>query len=166
MDTIMGIRDGQPGWTRWWFDFWINLQHPAITFFWALVATAETLIALALIAGFARKVTYIAAIVFSMLIWMTAEGFGGPYTSGASDIGTAIIYMVVFAGLLTLSAYAGPARYSADYYLEQKISWWWRVAEMSRPVPAAATPAPVAVVVPPGTVPAQHTPEAGQPHSV
>ena len=31
MDTIMGIRDGQPGWTRWWFDFWINLQHPAIS---------------------------------------------------------------------------------------------------------------------------------------
>lgn len=40
MSTIMGIRDGQPGWLRWWFDFWINLQHPAITFFWVLVATA------------------------------------------------------------------------------------------------------------------------------
>jgi len=166
MDTIMGIRDGQPGWTRWWFDFWINLQHPAITFFWALVATAETLIALALIAGFARKVTYIAAIVFSVLIWMTAEGFGGPYTSGSADIGTAIIYAVVFAALLALTYYAGPSRYTADYYLEQKYSWWWRVAELRRPVPAAATPAPAAVMVPPGAVPAQHTPEAGQPHTV
>jgi nitrite reductase (NO-forming) len=166
MDTIMGIRDGQPGWARWWFDFWINLQHPAITFFWALVATAETLIALALIAGFARKVTYIAAIVFSMLIWMTAEGFGGPYTSGSADIGTAIIYAVVFAALLALSYYAGPSRYSADYYLEQKISWWWRVAEMRRPVPAAVTPAPAAAVVPPGAVPAQPVPEAGQPRTV
>ncbi len=159
MDTIMATRDGQPGWLRWWFDFWINFQHPAATFFWALVATAETLIALALIAGFARKITYIAAIVFSVLIWSTAEGFGGPYTSGASDIGTAIIYAVVFAGLLALSYYAGPARYSADYYLEQKISWWWRVAEMRRPVPApaAATPAPQAAV------PAQRTPGSGQP---
>ena len=166
MDTIMGARDGQPGWLRWWFDFWINLQHPAITFFWALVATTETLIALALIAGFARKVTYIAAIVFSMLIWMTAEGFGGPYTSGAADIGTAIIYAVVFAALLALTYYAGPSRYTADYYLEKKISWWWRVAELRRPVPAAATPAPAAVVVLPGAVPAQHTPEAGQPHIV
>ena len=163
MDTIMGIRDGQPGWTRWWFDFWINLQHPAITFFWVLVATAETLIALALIAGFARKTTYIAAIVFSLMIWATAEGFGGPYTSGASDIGTAIIYAVVFADLLALSYYAGPARYSADYYLEQKISWWWRVAEVRRPVPAAATPAPEAIPVPHDTVPAQRTPQAGQP---
>ena len=86
--------------------------------------SAETLIAVALITGFARKVTYIAAIVFSVLIWSTAEGFGGPYTSGASDIGTAVIYAVVFAGLLALSYYAGPARYSADYYLEKKISWW------------------------------------------
>ena len=103
-----------------------------------LVAVVETLIALALIAGFARKLTYISAIVFSLLIWATAEGFGGPYTAGAADIGTAVIYAVVFAGLLTLSYYAGPARFSADYYLEKKISWWWRVAETRRPVPAHA----------------------------
>ena len=133
MSTIMSIRAGQPGWLQPWFQFWINLQHPAVTFFWVLVATCETLIALALIFGFARKLTYCAAIAFSLVIWSTAEGFGGPYTSGASDIGTAIIYAVVFAGLLALSYYAGPARYSADYYLEKKISWWWRIAEMRRP---------------------------------
>ena len=132
----------------------------------AISASAMRVSAVALIAGFARKVTYIAAIVFSVLIWMTAEGFGGPYTSGASDIGTAIIYAVVFAALLALSYYSSPSRYTADYYLEKKISWWWRVAELRRPVPAAATPAPAAVMVPPGAVPAQHTPEAGQPHIV
>jgi len=154
MDTIMGTRDGQPFWLRWWFDFWINLQHPAATFFWALVATTETLIALALIIGLARKVTYIAAITISLLIWSTAEGFGGPYTSGASDIGTGIIYAVVFAGLLALSYYAGPSRYTADYYLEQKYSWWWRVAEVRRPDPAPALAA--AAATPDGTT--------GQPH--
>jgi nitrite reductase (NO-forming) len=134
----MGIRDGQPLWLRWWFDFWINLQHPAITFFWALVATAETLIAVALIAGFARKITYLGAIAFSVLIWATAGGFGGPYTSGSSDIGTAIIYAVVFAGLLALSYYTGPSRLTADYYLEQKYSWWWKLAELRGPAPAPA----------------------------
>ena len=41
MDTIMGIRDGQPGWLRWWFDSWINLQHPDAIFFAYLVAVAE-----------------------------------------------------------------------------------------------------------------------------
>ncbi len=138
MSTIMGQADGQPGWLKGWFDFWIRLQHPQATFFAYLVAVAETLIAVALIAGFARKLTYSAAIVFSLLIWATAEGFGGPYTSGAADIGTAVIYAVVFAALLALSYYAGPARYSADYYLEQKISWWWWLAELRRPAPALA----------------------------
>ena len=146
MSTIMGIRDGQPQWLRWWFDFWINLQHPAVTFFWVLVAATETLIALALIFGFARKLTYIAAIIFSVLIWATAEGFGGPYTSGASDIGTAIIYAVVFLGLLALNYYAGPSRLSVDYYLERRISWWWKLAEMRKPEPEQlGLPAPVAL---------------------
>jgi len=138
MSVIMGEAQGQPGWLRPWFDFWIRFQHPDAVFLAYLAAVIETLIALALIAGFARKLTYLSAIAFSLLIWGTAEGFGGPYTSGASDIGTAIIYAVVFGGLLMLSYYGGPARYSADYYLEQKISWWWRIAEMRRPAPADA----------------------------
>ena len=138
MSTIMGEAQSQPGWLQPWFHFWIRLQHPDAMFLAYLVAVVETLIALALIAGFARKLTYLAAIVFSLLIWATAEGFGGPYTAGAADIGTAVIYAVVFAGLLTLSYYAGPARFSADYYLEKKISWWWRVAETRRPAPAQA----------------------------
>ena len=113
-------------------------------FFAYLVAVVETLIAVAVILGFARKLTCISAAAFSVLIWATAEGFGGPYTSGASDIGTAIIYAVFFAGLLALMAYAGTARYSVDYYLEQKISWWWKVAEIRQPV--QDVPAPAAVV--------------------
>ena len=145
MSTIMGEAQSQPGWLQPWFHFWIRLQHPEAVFLAYLVAVVETLIALALIAGFARKLTYLSAIAFSLLIWGTAEGFGGPYTSGAADIGTAIIYAVVFAGLLALSYYAGPARYSADYYLEKKIGWWWRIAETRRPAPAEAlAPAGVA----------------------
>jgi uncharacterized membrane protein YphA (DoxX/SURF4 family) len=138
MGTIMGQAQGQPGWLKPWYRFWIDLQHPRVMFFAYLVALVETLIAVAVILGFARKLTYSAAIVFSLLIWGTAEGFGGPYTSGASDIGTAVIYAVVFAGLLALSYYAGPARYSADCYLEKKISWWWRIAELRRPATAEA----------------------------
>jgi nitrite reductase (NO-forming) len=132
-DTITQAAKDQPGWLQPWFHFWAGPSHP---YFWAyLVAVIETLIAAALILGFARKVTYLSATVFSLLIWATAEGFGGPYTSGSSDVGTAIIYAVVFLGLLALSAYAGPARYSVDYYLEQRISWWWKVAEVRRPNP-------------------------------
>src|SRR6266536_3681287 len=144
MDTIIGQAQGQPGWLKPWFDFWINLQHPRAVFFAYLVAAVETLIAVALIAGFARKLTYISAATFSVLIWATSEGFGGPYTSGAADIGTGVIYAVLFLGLLALSAYAGPARYSADYYLEKRVSWWWKVAEMRRPSPAEPAFASVA----------------------
>jgi nitrite reductase (NO-forming) len=130
MSVIMGEADGQPGWTKPWFDFWTNLQHPAATFFAYLVAVAETLIALALIFGFARKLTYIAATVLSLLIWGTAEGFGGPYSTGASDIGTAIIYALVFAALLMFSYYQGPAPFSVDAWLERRISRWHWVAEV------------------------------------
>jgi nitrite reductase (NO-forming) len=96
--------------------------------------------------GFARKLTYIAAATFSVLIWATVEGFGGPYTSGASDIGTAVIYAVVFLGLLALNYYAGPSRLSVDYYIERRVSWWWKVAEMRKPEPEQlGLPAPVAL---------------------
>jgi nitrite reductase (NO-forming) len=144
MSVIMGEAQDQPGWLKPWFHFWINFQHPRAVFLAYLVAAAETLIAVALIAGFARKLTYAAAIVLSLLIWGTAEGFGGPYTSGASDIGTAVIYAIVFAGLLTLSYYAGPAKYSADYLIEKKFSWWWRVAEVRRPAPAETVASDIA----------------------
>ena len=129
MDTIMGQADGQPGWSKPWFYFWTNIQHPYAVFFAYLVAVLETLIALALIVGFARKITYLAAIAFSLLIWATAEGFGGPYSSGSSDIGTAIIYALVFAALLSFSYYQGTAPYSVDEWLERKIGWWHWVAE-------------------------------------
>ena len=134
MGTIMGQAQGQPGWLKPWFDFWINLQHGRSVFFADLVATVETLIALALIFGIARKITYISATIFSLLIWMTAEGFGGPYTAGAADVGTGLIYALVFTCLIALSYYAGVARFSLDYYLEHRITWWWRVAEMRRPM--------------------------------
>jgi nitrite reductase (NO-forming) len=76
--------------------------QPRADFFAYSTAVAETLIALALILGFARKVTYIGAALFSVLIWATAEGFGGPYSSSSTDIGAAVMYAVVFMGLLAL----------------------------------------------------------------
>jgi nitrite reductase (NO-forming) len=137
--TIAGMATGQPDGLRWWFDFWIRLMANHATIFWFLVAVIETLIALALLSGFARKATYIASALFSLLVWMIPEGFGGPYMSGASDIGTSIIYVVVFAGLLTLAYYTGPDPYSVDHHIEKTVDWWWRVAEVRRPVPAQTT---------------------------
>jgi nitrite reductase (NO-forming) len=129
MDTVKGAADGQPSWLHWWFKFWIaTIQpHPHV---WAYgVAALETLIALALILGFARKVTYIVTIISGLIIWAVAEGFGGPYTASSTDIGAAVIYAWVAFGLLMLELQAGTSRYSVDYYLEQRIPWWHKVAE-------------------------------------
>jgi nitrite reductase (NO-forming) len=144
-DALHGGADGQPSWLSGWFNFWINLQEPRASFFAYLVAVVETLIALAVILGFARKLTYLSAIVFSLLIWSTAEGFGGPYTAGSSDIGTAVIYALVFGALLCFSYYEGTPRVSLDYYLERRIGWWHRIAEVGHRTPnrpADSTPAP------------------------
>lgn len=130
MSTLMGQAQGQPGWLHRWFRFWINLQHPHPALFAYLAATVETLIAAALILGVARKLTYLAAVVFSLLIWATAEGFGGPYTGGSTDIGTAVVYAVVFLALLAISAQEGTSRYSLDALIERRLSWWHWIAEV------------------------------------
>lgn len=75
--------------------------------------------------------------MFSLLVWAIAEGFGGPYGSGSTDIGTSIIYALFFVGLLVLAYYAGTDRYSVDYHLEQKVSWWWRSLSSVGHSPAA-----------------------------
>jgi uncharacterized membrane protein YphA (DoxX/SURF4 family) len=145
---IRTAAQGQPGWLHGWFHFWINLVAPNAGFFAYSTAAIETLIAAALIFGFARKLTYIGAALFSVLIWATAEGFGGPYTAGATDIGSAVIYAVVFVGLLALNYEAGPSRFSVDYLIEQRVSWWTRLAEVGHRRPsdkpgASAAPSPV-----------------------
>jgi uncharacterized membrane protein YphA (DoxX/SURF4 family) len=169
MGMISGAGQGQPGWLKPWFSFWTTLQHPHPSVYAYLVAILETLIAVAVITGFARKLTYVTAAAFSVVIWAAAEGFGGPYTSGASDIGTAIIYALVFMCLLTLAAYTGPDTYSVDHYLEQKISWWWKIAEIGRPAqeqPVLARPTikPLPIAPRPRTPEPAHAEPAG--HSI
>jgi uncharacterized membrane protein YphA (DoxX/SURF4 family) len=121
---------GQPGWLHWFFRFTHDVitPHPHV---WAYgIASLETLIGPALILGFARKTTYIVTFLTSLGIWAVAEGFGGPYNSGSTDIGAAVMYAVVALGLLALNYEAGPARFSVDYLIEQRIPWWHRVAEV------------------------------------
>jgi nitrite reductase (NO-forming) len=130
LGMLTDARKGQASWLHPWFNFWIDLQRPRVTFFAYLVAAVETLIALGLILGFARKITYISGAVFSLLIWSTAEGFGGPYTAQSTDIGTGIIYALVFIALVAMAAQFGASRYSLDWYIEQRVPWWHRIAEV------------------------------------
>lgn len=125
---VMGAAQGQPHWLNWWFNIWMNPMMHYPHFFAYLTAVIETLIALAVLLGFCRKKTYILAAIFSILIWGIGEGFGGPYVSGATDIGTAIIYVVVFYALYQLER-AAPDSWSVDRYIYKKLAWWNRVAK-------------------------------------
>ncbi|MDA8068069.1 MAG: DoxX family protein [Actinomycetota bacterium] len=127
---INAAGQGQPRWLHWFYTLTQHVftPHPYV---WAYtMASVETLIGLALIVGLARKTTYVLTILTSLGIWAVAEGFGGPYNSGSTDIGAAVMYAVVALGLLALNYEAGPSRFSVDYFLEQRIPWWHRVAEV------------------------------------
>jgi nitrite reductase (NO-forming) len=74
----------------------------------------------------------IVGLVFSLLIWSTAEGFGGPYTAGSTDLGTAIIYAVVFALLFLVDDLAGPSPFAIDSWIERWLPGWARIARTPR----------------------------------
>jgi nitrite reductase (NO-forming) len=76
--------------------------------------------------------------LFSLLIWATAEGFGGPYTVGATNMGTAITYVLVFLLLIGINYRSGTSPYSVDYLIERRWPAWRRVAEWSHGVPLHA----------------------------
>jgi nitrite reductase (NO-forming) len=130
---------GQPAWSAWWFSMWIALVTPHATLFIWATRIVESLLALALIFGIGRRSLYALGALFSLLVWSTAEGFGGPYTVGATNMGTAISYVLIFIALIGLDYRAGFIPYSLDYVLERKWSWWRRVTAWQRgPAPVRA----------------------------
>lgn len=101
---LTGAQDGQPWPIHHWIGFWVNVVHVDPTAFAYLVAVGETAIALALVLGVFSNLSYLVGIVLAVVIWSTAEGFGGPYQAGSTDIGAAVIYVLVFAGLFLSAA--------------------------------------------------------------
>lgn len=128
LGQIQSAADGQPSWLHGWFNFWINLLSHNPHLFAVIVAVIETLIAIALIFGIARRTTYLSAAVFSLLIWAIAEGFGGPYSATSTDIGTGIIYAIVFLSLYGLDRLAAQSAWSLDHYIIKAVPWWSVVA--------------------------------------
>lgn len=100
---------GQPGWVVAWLHGWvgfINATSPLA--FGIATAIIEVAIACGLLTGRGLRVILPLGLVFSLLIWVTAEGFGGPFGNGTTGMpgnmfGTAIIYAFLFAGLMILN---------------------------------------------------------------
>ena len=113
--------DSQSTLIQSWLDIWIKLTSVNPHLFGQMIALAETGIAIGLILGLFSNLDYIGGILLTLLIWTVPEGFGGPYTVGATDLGAGIIYPFAFAGLLLLSA---GQHYGLDRYLWPKLGSW------------------------------------------
>ena len=96
---LTAAQQDQPAWVQSWISFWINVVNVDPQVFAHVVAVGETAIAIALLFGVFTNLASLAGILLAIVIWTTAEGFGGPYQAGSADIGSAVIYVLVFAGL-------------------------------------------------------------------
>jgi nitrite reductase (NO-forming) len=121
--------NGQPSFLYGWFHLWITLQSSAPTLFAILTGLMESTLALVLLLGVARRVGYTVGAVYALLVWAVGEGFGGPYMSGSTDIGTGIIYTMMFVTLLVFAPPARRERLSLDRFLERRLRWWRFIAE-------------------------------------
>ncbi len=74
-------------------------QHMAIA-----TVILDALLALSLLSGVALRPMAWIGVVYTLLLWSTVGGFGGPYTAGATDPGTAIVYALVFIAVLSVPA--------------------------------------------------------------
>lgn len=101
---LMGAMPGQPAAVRAWIGFWMNVVKVNPELFAYFVAISETALAFALIFGVLSNMAYLGGALLAIIIWSTAEGFGGPYVAGSTDIGAAIIYVFVFALLYLTQA--------------------------------------------------------------
>ncbi len=128
LDQATSAAQGQPDWLGPWFQFWTQILSYNPHLFAISIAVIESLLALALIVGFARRSVYLLAAVFSLLIWAIPEGFGGPYTDSATDIGAGIVYVLVFLALYGLDRLARTAAWSVDHYIAKRLAWWTVVA--------------------------------------
>ena len=110
---------GQPESVQWWINLWVHTISIDPHFFAILVALGETSIAIGLLFGLFTKIAMSGGIAMALVIWSTAEGFGGPYVAGSTDVGAAIIYALLF-----LALWAGKCwrQYSLDARLRKSGS--------------------------------------------
>ncbi|HEX3976557.1 MAG TPA: hypothetical protein VHW96_09845 [Solirubrobacteraceae bacterium] len=129
IDSLKSAAQGQPSWLHGWFHFWINLQSGAPTLFATLTGLTETTLAVVLLLGVARRVGYSLGVAYMLMVWAVGEGFGGPYVAGSTDVGTGVVYSMLFLALLAFAPPARRERLSLDRLLERRWAWWRHVAE-------------------------------------
>ncbi len=140
LNDVQTSQANAPSWLAGWYSFWADQASANGTAIVYTVGALETLLGLALVLGFLRKIAYALGVVLSLLIWSIPEGFGGPYQSGsgATDVGTGLVYAVAFLGLIVINAAYGPSRWSLDALIERRFQGWTRLAEFGPRPPVQA----------------------------
>jgi nitrite reductase (NO-forming) len=126
---IQASGQGQPSWLSPFFHFAASAVRPAPGLFAVLTALAETAICLSLLLGVAQRAGFVFGAVFGLAIWGAGEGFGGPYMSGSTDIGCAVMYSVLFAALLL--AVPRAVRAAAPSLDSRIVGRWPRLAPLT-----------------------------------
>lgn len=127
--TIAGGGQGQPRWLSPWFHFWRSLiaHDPHLVAYAG--AVTETLLAIGLILGLGRRVLYVGGALYGLVIWSVPEGFGAPFAPGATDIGTAIMYAILFWALYVLDVSTNTGRWTLDTTFLKHFPWWRMVGQ-------------------------------------
>jgi uncharacterized membrane protein YphA (DoxX/SURF4 family) len=133
----------QPELLRPWFHLWrhlVSYNPHALAYATAVI---ETLLAVGLLLGLGRRTLYIGGALWSLAIWTIPEGFGGSFLAGATDLGTAIMYVFVFLALYSLETLpAATQAWAHDRTIERHVRWWPLVAEPGgrRSIPSDSEP--------------------------
>lgn len=113
---LVQAQAGQPEWIRVYIQWFLDAIHwTGVSVFGVGAALAETVIAVGLLSGWALRLILPFGLLYSFMVWTTAEGWGGPYgvvTGVAGDVlGTTIIYALLFLYLMVMyPPQFGPAR--------------------------------------------------------
>lgn len=130
INMVQTAGQGQPSWLQPWYNFWVSSVTSSPTAAFYSIGAIEVLLGVALIAGFLRKTVYFGGIVYSLMIWAVAEGFGGPYGPGSTDIGAAVVYTFVFVAMIIAERSAKFGNYSLDALIIRKWNNWKRLSEL------------------------------------
>lgn len=107
-----------------WFSFWASLVASNPGLWWYGAGIIEFLLAASLIFGLARRLAYAGGSVFSLALWLTAEGFGGPYEVGTIDLGVGLASALLLLALWQVESVSGPAVWAADVGVERRWGRW------------------------------------------
>jgi len=91
----------------------------------ALLFGIEALLTVGLLTGWGFPALAWVGLVYELFLWSTLGGLGGPYTSGATDPGTAIVYALGFALILLLRGWQGAAWSNAPLRRPDSVRVRW-----------------------------------------